>query len=644
MDCVPLRNAAKILNEKKFMVILRQAIEEAVVFSDHIEDSSDTVTISPAQVRGRSAGSKKRKRESRMPSGAIVNEPATEGHEFAAELKDAVYETACRIVQLSKPEAPSSKAFISEYVKSAIRMPNVEAARILGAWLAFSGNITRHCPSALERSESLLSPFLDIWDLRVPGLGDAQIFSEHCLTPLLKILSAWGQLPEQQYQLEKLLARSIMVPARTAYIPSKNTNFLQSLVGKSISTDPRFVPVIFDVAIRCILRQGSRPHRSDDTAWLQAIFKVLLEAIGGDQSQDKVNAIDQTLRYCIDHKITLELPFLQLITSQYGLTNESTSWDLLATILKLDSNTFLIPSDSGGLLGDMLMRITRASSEAVWPIIVDQVVGDVLVPLMGEFAKARQLTAFIHHWYNQLAESGNFRTYTNRTINHFSAWEDVALRRRLRELLEPSLTTLQIVEIVEWLEERIKDCKGAVCVLLDVIAAAISQEETRTALRPKLCTLATNFLANGRFYEGYKAQLLHLNTTMLHWSHRPGLEDISVTEEGVPLLVSLLSHKHLIPIGEHSLEALEAFRYMCAGWSVGAVGFRTDIGTKILSHFITNVTSLIETVVESIAQGLELGEEKWGSRVTTTSRGTGWLACAYIYCLLVEYPRVLEYG
>jgi nucleolar pre-ribosomal-associated protein 2 len=643
LDYMPLRNAAKILNEKKFVFILRQAIEEAVVALNQVEDSSDTVTASPVIGAVRSATSKKRKRDGRWSSDMVVDHSPAEGNDGTAGLKVVVYEAIDRIVQLSMPESPSSQAFLSEYVKSAIRTSSVEAARILGAWLALSGNQTRSYPLALEQRESLLSPFLEIWDSRIPDPEDAKIFSEHCLTPSLKQLSMSGQLPELEYQLEKLLARSIMVPARTAYGFSKNANLLWSLVGDSVSRNSKFVPIIFSIAIRCILPQGSRPRRPDDTAWLQAVLKVLIEAISGDVSQDKVNAVDQMLLYCIDEKVTLELPFLRLITSQYGLKDGNTSWGLLATIIKLDSNTFLVPSKSCDLLKNMLLRITKASSEAAWPTIVDQVVDDVLVPLMGEFAKARQLTAFIHHWYEQLAEFGNIQQPKDRDINHFSAWEDEALRSKLRELLEPSLTTLQIVEIVEWLEEKIKDGKGSAYVLVDAIATAVSSEETMIALQLKLYSLAANVQSQNSSYEGYKARLLHLNTVMLHWSYLQRREDTSAFGDDLPSLINLLANDHLIPKGDHSLEALEVFRYLCAGWSNGVTGFRSESGVKTLSRYIANVRSLVERVVKSIAEDLPLGEEQWGSRVTTTARGIGWLTCAHASCILVEYPRVLEY-
>jgi nucleolar pre-ribosomal-associated protein 2 len=291
LDYVPPRNAAKILNEKKFVVILRQTIEEALVGLIQVEDSSDTVTASPIKGATRNAASKKRKRDCRTSSGMTIDQSVA-SVDGAVELKAAVYEAIDHIVQLSKASASSSTAFLSEYMKSALRTSSGEAARILGAWLALSRNRTRSYSSALERSELLLSPFLEIWDSRIPDPEDTKFFSNRCLIPALELLSASDRVPEWGYQLEKLLARNIMIPARTAYGPLKDTSLMGSLVGASVSRNPQVMPILFSVAIRCILPHGSRPRRPDENTWLQAVFQVLLEATNGNVSQDKVHAVN----------------------------------------------------------------------------------------------------------------------------------------------------------------------------------------------------------------------------------------------------------------------------------------------------------------------------------------------------------------
>jgi nucleolar pre-ribosomal-associated protein 2 len=648
MDCIPLRNLARVLNEKKFIVVLRQALEEAVAATNLADDSSDTATGSPVKTKGRTSGSKKRKRNENTSSHGLLNHSATEGDKVTAEWKWAVYESIERAVQLSKPGSHSRETSASEYMKSTIRTSSDEAARILGAWLALCG--TQKRPSADEPDGSLLPPFFEVWDSRILDSEDVKVFSKRCLNPTLIIMSATGQLPERKSQLEKLLARNILVPAKTAYGSSKDANFLVSLVGDAVSRNPGFAPILFDITIRCIQPHGSRPRGADDTTWLKAVISTLKEAMNGDMSEESIVALNQMLRYCIHYKIALELPFLRLITSQYGLPTGSTNWDLLATIIKLDSNAFLIPSKPDDLLKNVLMRITKASTEAAWPTIVDQVVDKVLTPLMDEFSKARQLIAFIHHWYEQLAEIDKFQRSSDKEIEHFTAWEDEALRVKLRELLEPSLTTLQIVEIVDWLVEKLEECVGPACVLLDAVAGAISREDTRTAVHSTLIEKVMNVLVYSGPEDRYKPRLLHLNTVVLDWSSWQNFDDASIADGNSPLFVSLLSSEISFPDKDHSLVALEAFRYLCAQWSIGAprlwddipAAFRSGAGVATLSNYITSVASHVRKVVGQIAEGRILGEERWEGRVIKIKRGMGWLSCAYASCVLVEYPQVLE--
>ncbi len=643
MDSVPLRNVARVLNEKKFIAVLRKALEEAVAAIRLVDDSSDTATGSPVSQKVNSSPSKKRKRNNDIWGDEMVGHSAVEGDMVTAEWKLAVCEAVDRVTHLSR-QGP-----YSEYMKSAIRTSSDEAARILGAWLALCG--TQKRSSAYEQGSSLLTPFLDIWDSRTLDSEDARVFSKHCLYPSLIIMYAAGQRLDQRTQLEKLIAGNIIVPAKTVYGSSQDVTLLVSLVGDTVSRNPCFAPIIFDIIIRCTQHDGSRPRAVDDTVWLQVVICAIKEAMNGDLSKQNILALNQMLRYCIDHKIALELPFLRLITSQYGLPTRCTNWHLLATIIELDSNAFLIPSKPEDLLKDLLVRITEASIETAWPTLVDLVVDKVLAPLMSEFAEARQLTAFIRHWYEQLVEVDKLERGTHRNILYFTAWEDKALRDKLKDLLEPSLTTLQIVEIVGWLVEKVKECQGAACVLLDAIAEAVSNEDTRTALYLILTEKVINVLVYSVPDDRFKARLLHLNTVVVDWLSRQSFPNTSIGDGSSPLFLSLLSSEISFPDRHHSLVALEAFRYLCAQWSIGAPrfwdevadGFRGGLGVETLSNHLTSVASHVRKVLQLIAGGRELGEERWEGRVITIKRGIGWLACAYASCILVDYPQVLEY-
>jgi nucleolar pre-ribosomal-associated protein 2 len=641
---VPLKNLARILNERKFVIILRQALEEAIATLSLVDNASGTVTGIPVKAKVEGSGSKKRNRNGDILNTVRVSHSAVEIGEIIVEWKRVVHKAVDRIVQLSRPGPHSKDISPSEYLKSAIRTSVDESTRIVGAWLALCG--TEKLPATTEQYNSLL-PFLEIWDLRIPEPEDPKVFSKHCLNQSLKIMFTAGQQPDRVALLEKLLARTIIVPAKSAYGSSKNADYLSSLVRDAVSISPGYATILLNVTIRCIQSHGSRRRTTDDTAWLQAVIGTLKEAISLNPSEQSVIALNQMLRDCINYNIDLELPFLQLITSQYCLRSGGTNWDFLTTIIELDSNVFLIPSEPEDFLRDLLERITMASVQASWPTMADKVVDKVLTPLMGEFSKARQLTTFIYHWYDQLAEIDKLHS----DIEHFTAWEDEALRLKLKELLEPSLTTLQIVEIIDWLIEKVKKCGGPACVVLDAVAGAISNDDTRATVHSTIIEKVINVLAYTGPDDRYKARLLHLNTIMADWSSCQKFRDNSVESGSSPLFLSLISSEMSFPDRDHSLVALEAFRYLCAQWSIGAprfwndrpLAFQNGAGIETFSNHIALVASHVRKVIEQRAEVRKLVEERWEGRVTTIKRSLGWLACAYASCILVDYPQVLEY-
>ncbi len=87
----------------------------------------------------------------------------------------------------------------------------------------------------------------------------------------------------------------------------------------------------------------------------------------------------------------MDLSNLRTITAEYGIYENGEDWHLLATIIELDANVFLIPNENDNLLEQLLKRITMVSLQASWSQISDQVVLEVLIPLMREFANARDL-------------------------------------------------------------------------------------------------------------------------------------------------------------------------------------------------------------------------------------------------------------
>ncbi len=285
--------------------------------------------------------------------------------------------------------------------------------------------------------------------------------------------------------------------------------------------------------------------------------------------------------------------------------------------------------------------MTKASTQSTWSSVVDIVVDDILVPLMGEFTRARQLTSFIHHWYEQLAAFENLRKSIPPDIKHFSAWEDEALRTKLEDLLEASLTTQQIVEVLDWLEKKAGDCEGAAIFVAESIAGSIKQEETIATLAARSYMFVTDVGDYFNLEERYRSRRWRLTSYLLMWSLWQAVDDTS-TQVGYPenLLYSPPEYPQIMHL--NSLEGLESFRCFCAFWTLGKIDWTSDSVWFILNKKIPPLLKQISKPENRTDGGFALRDEKVGGRIIYTKRSGAWLAFAYAHCILVEFPKVLE--
>jgi nucleolar pre-ribosomal-associated protein 2 len=658
---VPVRNVARILNERKFIITLRQALEEAVgrkdthtlhksVTAEPCDESSETVTSSPVKDKRNKNTSRKRKRDGKMVDHERNNDLAGELSERDVEMQMAIYEATNCMIHMSKHSDSTSDVFTSEYMKSSLRTSDEEAARILGGWLILCQS-PEHT-SDMDYQNSLLDPFLEIWELRVIGTDPFGAYRRHCLCPSLAILSAKSQPAKWKSQLEQLLVRNVIVPAKIAYRSSNKIDLLRKLVSDIVSRQPLFSPTIFNIAIRCIQPHLNRPRPQHDTAWLQEVFTVLRDAMADDSdtsipaidleqklkdSGSSTNIIQQLLQACINKRITLELPLLHSITSRYGLKPRDTDWNILSTIIMLDVNVFLIPPHSTAPLNDLLSRITLASVNASWSTIADRVIDDVLVPLMSEFAKARQLTAFIHLWFEQLVVLEGL--CQSQEHNFLNAWEDDALLLKLKDLLEASLTTIQIVEIIDWLQKMIAKSEGSFYVLLDAVVGAVSREETIDAVKPMIYKIINVHTQFEETEYRYKSRRWRTAAHYFRWSLAGHFIHIS---DRSAVLSSLLPLDNSVWTMLNDVERVEALRCLCAAWINERDISSGNATTSALIELFQQVTLIVDSAIATFESPPTLGEDKWGERIVSKHRGSGWLICAYAHCILVEYPEVLE--
>jgi nucleolar pre-ribosomal-associated protein 2 len=637
-----------MLNERKFMTILRQVLEEAEKAAcDGVgaRNTSDSGEDKPAKV------SKKRKR-----SGELVVASSDSWKGLPAALFAAMHQIAhFTKVRSEVSEGGRTAAFSTDYMKATIRTTAEDAAKILGKWLSL-------CRESSAREQTLdpaqtklwLSPFIEIWESRTVGSGDLMQFSLYCSQPvlsLLKEIKAGHAIADWKDELERLVARNIMIPAKAAKLDNADSDLLNTLTRVSVIQDSANAPLLLEVAIRSIQAQGSRRRRLNDESWLQIVFAMLKEAMPSQRVQANAKAVGEMLQNAIRYKVDLELSPLRSVTSQYGFLEGSTNWELLATIIKLDANTFLVPNaNENDFLQELLTRITVACIEPTWADISAQVVSSVLIPLMNAFAKARDLSAFIRHWFAQLVEFEKRRKEARLfSMALFGAWEDETLQIEFSKVMEASLTVSQITQLLDWLSKQIAESPDSVCVILEAMAGSITQEEIVDAVGLRLFHIMFHDSNPEKLDGRYKWRSWRILSRSLKWITPTNLEEISsLWEKNAGPFESLAkrfgkgSLLEVVNGSSVELETLEVLRCTCAAWDASKEGSRLErLARKSVLDIFQSLAQDSKLLLRDLFGEQELGEEQCGSTLNTLYRGIGWTLWSYIHCVFVEHPRML---
>ncbi len=631
------------------MAILRQALDEAKNSTNEGGVANSTSLDRHLKL------SKKRKWSGEL----ILTSYETRNH--VQKLPAAILTAVQQVLQITKPlpgvsEAGRTATLSAEYIKSAIRTPAENAAKILGAWISVCHiSLVERKTFETDNLMLWLSPFVEVWDRRLKGTEDLMYFSLHCSQPLLCVLKALktGDDASDYWvdEMEQLIARNVLIPAKVAKLNNADSDLLSTLTRISITQDSANASTLFDVAIRSIQSQGLRRRRPSDESWLQTVFTALKDAMSLHRAEKNGKAIQAMLQSAIKYKVVLGLSTLGSIASEYCFLQDSTNWELLATVIKLDFNVFLILRADDDLVQQIFTRVTNASLKSTWSTISLQVTSEVVVPLMHGFAKARDLSAFIYHWHDQVLGFNRLRKNEDlSSVALFSAWEDELLQTEFSKIMEASLTVLQITHVLDWLSSQTTANIDATCVILEAMATSIQQEEVADAVGLRLFHILFDNGTSQKLDWRYKWRSWRTLSRMLNWANRSSLEEFFSLwgKEAAPIgnlsdqsrNGSFLDNVHDEPA---NLEKLEIFRYICAAWNTCQKGTKMEILTR---KSVLDSLNLLSHDIKRLPQALMSDEglfrKKCGPTLNTLDQGLCWILWSTVFCVLVDYSRVLE--
>ena len=305
----------------------------------------------------------------------------------------------------------------------------------------------------------------------------------HSLLPLLQLLATYQDMlfstAETQLlvkALEKLLVENTILPARASFLSSKRPNIgldngasltlhkdlLKPLSEAALSDTHGSPPAVtfYRAAIRSVLRKTPK-ERMAENLWLQSLFRQLVEDIPStpllhfSSYRNLVHTIKLMLQEAAHHNVLLDKNLLESLLLRFsGLlvqNSDTVDWEFISICLELNSDVFVVPSPQrkpSNLLTHLLARITDLSFDLPQDrnLKYGQILLKIIIPLVRAFAHARDLTRFIDYWKEELRRYEERPEYPDAVP---SIWEDDKLCQIVADLIELTLTTGQVSQILQ---------------------------------------------------------------------------------------------------------------------------------------------------------------------------------------------------
>ena len=525
--------------------------------------------------------------------------------------------------------------------------------------------------------------------------------------------------------LEQLLARHIVLPSRSSFLTATEhgvarpdvTGITLVLIDALDPSDDQYgrertpkagsqsdervlstVPLLFEIAIRCVPRESPR-KRITEGPWLEGLFLYLMHKLHlpvfsetpVTMSQQSFQILEQVLQTAIDRGVSLDTSILREIVKCFsgllGSRKEPCQWSLIGKILELDANVFLIPvevdavspASPRGLLGTLFTRITQTGCNI--PLTVsddyDFLRDSIVLPLLREFAKARDLSGFLDLWRAELKAHEELRLEMDRRLAEprpprpISIWEDMELTSELKNLLESSLTPGQIDKALSLMSSDFQTslegggdyCSKAYAsvVVIEAVFGAIQREETADLVSgtvTKLAFVITSYLdpcskwpAIHRWRLWSFATLLKLQWhqawsaalqptgDVRFWPKNPliawALMFIENSSESSPWMSAPSSDSN------EFLEALHAFQYILSfDPSEMARGSELDRSVMAIDQALNDIHPFLEDILSQAVHGNAGLTFQWDGRPESLiSHGPLVVALA---TAILRFPRCLK--
>ncbi|KAL2200927.1 Urb2/Npa2 family-domain-containing protein [Corynascus similis CBS 632.67] len=482
---IPLFSLAKSLADRRFVALLQQTLKDIAAPEEGEETGVNGADSDVDMVDAPSPESPANPRKRKRPDTAGFCAGSQRILAGCLRTAEAVFDAVRTLLsrcELSSLDGPATHRMGAEHVKSLFSTSASDAMGILVPWLTICGFVVdKPKVEQLREQSSWLTTFAALWELRLQSAADASEVAIHLSGTAARILGKLtgqgtympprvGAAVQERWaqDLRRFLTRVLILPARGIFLTKGGQEIVKIAVDMSSPAAHLSFPVLFDLVSKTPTEHGAKTSRKDHDTWVQTVFDAILYATKNVNRENRTVAVRGVMELAAERGAPLSVSSLRVVCNDYALRKDGHDWILLLAVIKLNPDVFLVGDEGKKLLERVLEKTREPCSiePEEW-----KRAARFLVLLADGFAQTRDLSTFVRIWLEHLAPSqpgGAIHTL----------WAQDELADAVAKLVQPSLNSSQLIEIIEWLASRTQPNNTWARVhILEALSNGVSQEE-----------------------------------------------------------------------------------------------------------------------------------------------------------------------
>ncbi|KAI1180235.1 Urb2/Npa2 family-domain-containing protein [Nemania sp. FL0916] len=375
----------------------------------------------------------------------------------------------------------------AEHIKSLFSSSGDETRDITARLLLLCDDSLSVPGSLIDTQQSWIEISTNVWNLRLRNKDDSFEFAKHIYERasliLAKLEDEPAVLPAHQtrsvcYDIwarhtRRLLSTYFIRPARQRFSSDKNIDMPKLALEIAKQDVVASTTVMWNLAATTPRNASDPRSKIEHNAWVEDIFQAVVNVLHSLADQKKNDVLCRLLDSALRTQSIPDTQTLRTLYQKNALHGDEIDWKLLSKILACDPDVFLNAEDST-VMFDNITRVSNGDTETK-----DEVVSDVVRPLQDAFSNARDLAGFITHWYRSLCTAESVEK---------SIWFDLKIREHLATIIQKSLSSSQLLRLLEELESTANN-KAGLLVVLDGICSGLSDESMIADVKSKISSM-----------------------------------------------------------------------------------------------------------------------------------------------------------